>query len=207
MKNLPPAGLEPAIPGLGGRCLIHWATEAAYDLAFWLILKHNWFANRNHCILICNHRIWVATTESGLPMYEQNWKSLNVHSCRGKHERRIVLYVVIRVNQRRCTYKERETSSSTPCFVAVFLLFRANLCDWQVSTSWLESVLIGNPVNLVGDAFMDVRVRTTGYGSLDWAIFRGQFLLGSGFGNLGSISRFEADQGNKNTINDDNWRQ
>ena len=24
----PPAGLEPAIPGLGGRCLIHWATEA-----------------------------------------------------------------------------------------------------------------------------------------------------------------------------------
>lgn len=28
-KNcLPPTGLEPAIPGLGGRCLIHWATEA-----------------------------------------------------------------------------------------------------------------------------------------------------------------------------------
>ena len=28
-ENLePPAGLEPAIPGLGGRCLIHWATEA-----------------------------------------------------------------------------------------------------------------------------------------------------------------------------------
>ena len=27
-KNKPPAGLEPAIPGLGGRCLIHWATEA-----------------------------------------------------------------------------------------------------------------------------------------------------------------------------------
>ena len=26
----PPAGLEPAIPGLGGRCLIHWATEATY---------------------------------------------------------------------------------------------------------------------------------------------------------------------------------
>ena len=25
---LPPTGLEPAIPGLGGRCLIHWATEA-----------------------------------------------------------------------------------------------------------------------------------------------------------------------------------
>ena len=24
----PPAGLEPAILGLGGRCLIHWATEA-----------------------------------------------------------------------------------------------------------------------------------------------------------------------------------
>ena len=30
----PPAGLEPAIPGLGGRCLIHWATEAriTYDI-------------------------------------------------------------------------------------------------------------------------------------------------------------------------------
>ena len=27
-KLEPPAGLEPAIPGLGGRCLIHWATEA-----------------------------------------------------------------------------------------------------------------------------------------------------------------------------------
>ena len=25
---LPPTGLEPAIPGLEGRCLIHWATEA-----------------------------------------------------------------------------------------------------------------------------------------------------------------------------------
>ena len=29
-KFEPPAGLEPAIPGLGGRCLIHWATEATY---------------------------------------------------------------------------------------------------------------------------------------------------------------------------------
>ena len=28
--HYPPTGLEPAIPGLGGRCLIHWATEA-YD--------------------------------------------------------------------------------------------------------------------------------------------------------------------------------
>ena len=28
-KSEPPAGLEPAIPGLGGRCLIHWATEAS----------------------------------------------------------------------------------------------------------------------------------------------------------------------------------
>ena len=27
-NSLPPTGLEPAIPGLGGRCLIHWATEA-----------------------------------------------------------------------------------------------------------------------------------------------------------------------------------
>ena len=27
-KNLPATGLEPAIPGLGGRCLIHWATRA-----------------------------------------------------------------------------------------------------------------------------------------------------------------------------------
>ena len=27
----PPAGLEPAISGLGGRCLIHWATEAIYN--------------------------------------------------------------------------------------------------------------------------------------------------------------------------------
>ena len=24
----PPTGVEPAIPGLGGRCRIHWATEA-----------------------------------------------------------------------------------------------------------------------------------------------------------------------------------
>ena len=31
--NQPPAGLEPAIPGLGGRCLIHWATEAMYPSA------------------------------------------------------------------------------------------------------------------------------------------------------------------------------
>ena len=32
----PPAGLEPAILALGGRCLIHWATEAVdgrYHLA------------------------------------------------------------------------------------------------------------------------------------------------------------------------------
>ena len=36
----PPAGLEPAIPGLGGRSLIHWATEAVYSgsdmIAYWL---------------------------------------------------------------------------------------------------------------------------------------------------------------------------
>jgi hypothetical protein len=25
---LPSKGLEPSIPGLGGRCLIHWATKA-----------------------------------------------------------------------------------------------------------------------------------------------------------------------------------
>ena len=31
-KDEPPAGLEPAIPGLGGRCLIHWATEAITGL-------------------------------------------------------------------------------------------------------------------------------------------------------------------------------
>ena len=33
-KQKPPAGLEPAIPGLGGRCLIHWATEA-YESTFY----------------------------------------------------------------------------------------------------------------------------------------------------------------------------
>ena len=31
-KGEPPAGLEPAILGLGGRCLIHWATEATHIL-------------------------------------------------------------------------------------------------------------------------------------------------------------------------------
>ena len=30
IQNEPPAGLEPAIPGLGGRCRIHWATGASY---------------------------------------------------------------------------------------------------------------------------------------------------------------------------------
>ena len=29
VQNEPSAGLEPAIPGLGGRCRIHWATRAA----------------------------------------------------------------------------------------------------------------------------------------------------------------------------------
>ena len=27
-KSLPTVGLEPTIPGLGDRCLIHWATKA-----------------------------------------------------------------------------------------------------------------------------------------------------------------------------------
>ena len=33
----PPAGLEPAIPGLGGRCLIHWATEAIANIRVVLV--------------------------------------------------------------------------------------------------------------------------------------------------------------------------
>ena len=28
INGTPPTGVEPAIPGLGGRCRIHWATEA-----------------------------------------------------------------------------------------------------------------------------------------------------------------------------------
>lgn len=38
-KNQPPAGLEPAIPGLGGRCLIHWATEAVGIDVFVVTIK------------------------------------------------------------------------------------------------------------------------------------------------------------------------
>ena len=36
-KFEPPAGLEPAIPGLGGRCLIHWATEAIANIRVVLV--------------------------------------------------------------------------------------------------------------------------------------------------------------------------
>ena len=42
-KVEPPAGLEPAIPGLGGRCLIHWATEAIAYLP-----RKTWFSLRWH---------------------------------------------------------------------------------------------------------------------------------------------------------------
>ena len=37
----PPTGVEPAIPGLGSRCRIHWATEAyttAYSEKTWCFL-------------------------------------------------------------------------------------------------------------------------------------------------------------------------
>ena len=35
----PPARLEPAIPGLGGRCLIHWATVADITHYYGYILR------------------------------------------------------------------------------------------------------------------------------------------------------------------------
>lgn len=38
-EDQPPAGLEPAIPGLGGRCLIHWATEAVGIDVFMVTFK------------------------------------------------------------------------------------------------------------------------------------------------------------------------
>jgi hypothetical protein len=34
--RVPPMGLEPTIPGLGGRCLIRWATEAV-EVTLWQI--------------------------------------------------------------------------------------------------------------------------------------------------------------------------
>ena len=61
--------------------------------------------------------------------------------------------------------------------------------DGQVSSAWLESVLIGNPVDGDGDSIMDVRVATPG----NWAgIFLCDLFLGSALLDLGSILALEA---------------
>jgi hypothetical protein len=62
--------------------------------------------------------------------------------------------------------------------------------DGQVITGRLESVLIGHPVDGVGDTFMDVRVATahdsSQFGSLSRILGRDQFLV-STFVAFGSI--------------------
>ena len=66
-KREPPAGLEPAIPGLGGRCLIHWATEATSNL------------QRKRCLCPC----WVMANllleaETRLNVNKCPWTTLDI---------------------------------------------------------------------------------------------------------------------------------
>jgi hypothetical protein len=67
--------------------------------------------------------------------------------------------------------------------------------DGQVITGRLESVLIGHPVDGVGDTFMDVRVASAHDGSLFGSLSRilgGDQFLVSTFVAFNSVFTFEA---------------
>ena len=64
----PPAGLEPAIPGLGGRCLIHWATEATgFVVHFSQFLSRDTFSALSAWGSYVTSR--VASVEAWMPIY------------------------------------------------------------------------------------------------------------------------------------------
>ena len=64
--------------------------------------------------------------------------------------------------------------------------------DGQVSTGGLESVLIGHPVDGVGDTFMDVRVASAHHGSDALSILGIDLFLGSGLFQFDAIFTLES---------------